>query len=491
MVSAGAPRRGYGWGMCRTLLLVPLAGCGALAGGAEENGASQAIADAAWHYDVTVSEDLSRADVRLELRETPPPALILGLSEGLPYLGDAVARWSGSRMLLGADGDALLLDDVGPDASIRYSVSLGRLADDRRGGRVGRDVVLTPGLVLLRPRPLPDAPHASLTLHLPKGAASSAPWARTSTGTYSLDESSFRWRGFFAIGPMETHEVRIGQATLNAAILDHPHAATWGGLERWLTRAADAVADLYGGFPVERCQVVVKPVPSDEAVPFGETLRGGGRATVLYVGDHATDRDFEDDWVAVHELTHLGMPAIPEGDAWLSEGFVQYYTETLRGRAGLLDERAAWQCVVDGFERGRRSGTGRTLAEESDAMHRTHSWFRVYWGGAAIAMFLDVELRQASRGGLSLDDAMREVRRTFSPRPKEASAAEIVKHLDEWLGRPLFSEISSRHLAEKRFPPVEETLRRLGVVVRDGVVSLDDAAPDATIRRAIMTRARR
>ena len=38
----------------------------------------------------------------------------------------------------------------------------------------------------------------------------------------------------------------------DVAVLDRPHAATWAGIERWLTTAARAETSLYAGFPVSR-----------------------------------------------------------------------------------------------------------------------------------------------------------------------------------------------------------------------------------------------
>jgi predicted metalloprotease with PDZ domain len=226
-------------------------------------------------------------------------------------------------------------------------------------------------------------------------------------------------------------------------------------------------------------------------VPFGETQRGGGRAVVFSVGAEAEDGDFADDWVATHEFSHLGMPAFDEKDAWMSEGFVQYFNDTLMGRAGILDERATWGEIVAGFDRGRRNATKAPLRDVSATMNRTHSYLRVYWAGAAIAMLLDVELRRASGGKQSLDDAMLEVHRAFADRPVEATSEEVIAHLDRWLGRPLFSETTSKWLAAADFPDVAPALAELGVVGKGRAVTLDDAAPLAAMRKAIMASPRR
>lgn len=474
--------------MKSTLLfaIVASAGCAVAAPRAERSVAPQRDGD--WHYDVAVSEDLARMDVRLTFAGDVPQRLDLGIDEGTPYLSHVVLENGSASRALAREGNAFVTGNAQDGATITYRVDFARLVEEQRGQRAGRDRSASPGLWLLRPYRLPETPRATLTLHVPEGNAASVPWRRIGPGeTFALDASAFRWRGFAAFGPMERREMAVAGATFDVAILDFPHAVTWPGVERWLARGASATADLYREFPVPRVQIVLRPTASNEAVSFGETQRGGGPAVLFRIGSEARDADFDDDWVATHEFAHLGMPAIADADAWLSEGFIQYYTEVLRGRAGILDERGAWQQIVAGFSRGRAQGVNGSLAETSASMQRAHAYMCVYWGGAAIALLLDVELRRSSGGQLSLDDAMREVRRVFNVPARHATAAEILRHLDAWLGRPLFSETAARHLAASEFPDVAPVLAELGVVVRGDRVSFDDAAPLAAMRRAIMT----
>jgi len=171
----------------------------------------------------------------------------------------------------------------------------------------------------------------------------------------------------------------------------------------------------------------------------------------------------------------------------MAEGWVTYYTELVRTRAGHRTELEGWQAVLDGFERGRRTDAGMTLAKTSDAMHETRAYQRVYWGGAAIAMLADVELRLESKGTRSLDDAMRELRRCCGDADHQWKAEALLEHLDAWYGRPLFTATASAVLHRSDFPDVEAVLARIGVTQdRDGKARLDDEHPAADIRRAIM-----
>jgi hypothetical protein len=443
---------------------------------------------AAWSYDVRVSDDLARIDVTMAIRGAPPESLVLGDARGAKYVKYPAAEWRGGSKDLANAGGEFALEGVGDDAQITWRVDVEAMSTD--GGpamRVGRSLCASPGLWLLRPRRIRPGDEASLALHLGDGDEASVPWERRADGSYRLPENAFHWRGFAAFGTLDKHAIDVPGGRLDVAVLDRRIAAPWPALEKWLSAAARAQAPLWRAFPVASAQVVVRPVSSSAAVPFGETLRGGGAAVIFLVGDEAHERSFADDWVAVHEFAHLGVPAIAPEDAWMSEGFIQYYTEVLMGRAGLYDERRAWEEMVAGFERGRRDGTGAPLDAESAGMAKSHSYLRVYWAGAAIALLADVEIRRGSKGGRSLDDAMREISRAFAGRNDGVPAKEIVAHLDRWLGRPLFARLTTQHLQSHEFPDVADTLARLGVVVRGGrMTGLDETASDAGLRRTIL-----
>jgi len=94
-----------------------------------------------------------------------------------------------------------------------------------------------------------------------------------------------------------------------------------------------------------------------------------------------------------------------------------------------------------------------------------------------------VPLVVAARDGAA--DAFRELHRRFATDTVETSADACVAALDRWLGRPLFSETCGRHLAGQGVADMTALLRDLGVVVEDGRVRLDDAAPLASVRRVI------
>ena len=186
---------------------------------------------------------------------------------------------------------------------------------------------------------------------------------------------------------------------------------------------------------------------------FGMVRRGGGASVLLIPSMRATSAGLGSDWVAVHELSHLWLPRMVAEDRWLSEGIATYLQEVLRARCGRQSSERAWSRLRDGFERGRRSGTGRRLVAESSAMNRTGAYFRVYWAGAAFALETDVRLRQESAGEMSL---LRAIDRAYGswPEARPLRATVFLEALERASGSSFIRELGQRYAEQADFPDV-------------------------------------
>jgi predicted metalloprotease with PDZ domain len=229
-------------------------------------------------------------------------------------------------------------------------------------------------------------------------------------------------------------------------------------------------------------------------------LRGGGPAVVILLKRGANAATLADDWTATHEFLHLGVPRLPPEDSWLFEGLATYYTELTRARAGLITSKQAYQHLLEGFERGRHGGSGGggssggsggssggslTLREESAQMRERHSFYRVYWAGAAIAFLADVAARRA--GTATLDGALRSFAACCASSEHEATADSVLAALAAFGATRLTTE-AQRWLDSKEFPDVDEALRTLGVTFGGHGAAVFGRAPNAAIRDAIMAR---
>lgn len=459
-----------------------LAGC-AHAPGRGQDGALR------WRYRVEVPAEVDRLRVEVCFPERPPRRLVIDERDASAIAAVEQVTADGGAARLDSAAGAIVLGPLPPGACVRYAVALDTLlAGDgtRHQTRVGEVVSTDPRLWLWRPATLYYEAQIELSLALAPGVEASVPWEPLGEGRFDVPITALMWASHAVFGPLVRQRVEAAGATLDVAIVDNPRKLTAAGLARWLTTAADTVATLYGRFPAERMQVTVVPFAGGGGpVYFGMAMRGGGPAVLLLVSSEAADHEFPGEWVAIHEFLHHGMPFVRPEDAWLSEGFVTYYTEVLPTRRGFRSERAGWQALAEGFARGRRDGTGQDLRAESRDMHETRSYQRVYWGGAAIALLADVDLRAGER---SLDGAMQHLRRCCAHAPRLWSATDLLRELDAWAARPVFVALASAWLRAPEFPDLEEVYRKLGVDVIKGIVTLHDAAPAADVRRAIFAR---
>lgn len=155
-------------------------------------------------------------------------------------------------------------------------------------------------------------------------------------------------------------------------------------------------------------------------------------------------------------------PWVERDGAWLYEGLASYYQQVARGRSGVFSPAETWAALERGFERGRRSGTGRTLREESRRMRETHSFRRVYWAGAAVAFRWDVELLRRTDGRRDLGAALRDLARDLPLRRRVHTVDEVLDALDARLERPLFRPVAEQALASAEFPEVDDLFAAVG-----------------------------
>ncbi len=443
-----------------------------------------------WEYRVRFDEGLQTMQVEICFRNFSPRRLTLGERIPLQRLRFDTRGPNATRVEVRPDGVYPI--GLRSGGCIRYSMAI----DSLRGGgrrqkvnRVGKDIIGPPGALFLKPALWPGDAQVGLSFELPQGYRAAVPWPADpdTPGRYLPDRFALRLEGLIAVGRFPVDEIRVAGTVVDIAVLDAPRRASPEGIRTWIRAAVSAVADLYGKFPMPHVTALIQPVPSGKpGVVFGQAMRAGGGHVHLLLSSRAQDSQLPGEWIAIHEMTHLGMPWTYDTDSWLQEGFVTYYQEVLRARAGFLTEQGGWQQLHEGFGRGRRSGGSRTLADESKDMYRYHTFHRVYWGGAAIALRIDVELRKRSGGRRSLDDVMRMLQRNFGTTRQPHHAIDLMRAVDRWLGQPICTVIADVCLQSRKFPSVEPAYEALGLISLDGRVVYAKTAPQAADRSRIM-----
>jgi len=171
-------------------------------------------------------------------------------------------------------------------------------------------------------------------------------------------------------------------------------------LLQWIERSEGIVAAYYGRFPTSSLRVQIVPQEGG-GVRGGKTWAGFIR---MQVGREVTTDQLMDDWVLVHEMSHLALPDVGDNQTWLSEGLAVYVEGVARVQAGNRSQQDVFA------EQMRQMPKGMPRAGEQ-GLDNTHTWARTYWGGAMFCFLADVEIHRRTGNRLGLQDGMRAVAR--------------------------------------------------------------------------------
>lgn len=249
-----------------------------------------------------------------------------------------------------------------------------------------------------------------------------------------------------------------------------------GRILDWVQSSARAVTAYYGRFPASSTRLLIVPKAGD-GISGGRTWAHRGAMIRIRVGAAATESDFDEDWVLVHEMTHLALPSLPDRHEWLEEGLATYVEAIARAQAGELDAEAVWKGFMDGMPNGLPGPGDRGL-------DRTHTWGRTYWGGAMFCLLAEVEIRRRTDNRRGLQDALRAILAEGNMETV-ATIESLLEIGDRAVGAPVLTELYGRMKDRPAPTDLEVMWRRLGIERNGRTVRFNDEAPDAEIRRAV------
>ncbi|MBT8468883.1 MAG: hypothetical protein KJN97_09055 [Deltaproteobacteria bacterium] len=394
------------------------------------------------HYTVTISDNFGGARVRACFNGVALASLVPMNASASSQLRSA----SIDGIPLEIHDGRILLDEPSRHECVNYETqfkpSRFRLGDI--------SAVLSQSQWLWRPEPLPNEVSTSVRFTVPGDGRVSLSWPQ-SNGVYHPRRDVFFVETFGVFGAFNWQAFSVADARIEVARLGPTPRE--GDVRRWLTRAVEATASVGGRFPRDRLQFVIVSVDDPgAAVAFGMVRRGGGTSILLLPSVGVEVAQLEADWVAIHELSHLWLPRLYPEDRWLSEGIATYLQEVLRARCGLQSSARAWRRIRDGFERGRRSGSGRTLADESRSMNRTGAYQRVYWAGTAFALETDLRLRRRSNGESTLFTVLNDAQRNWAQETRAVSASRVLAALEQSSGAEFIKALGERYAKSSDFP---------------------------------------
>ena len=275
-----------------------------------------------------------------------------------------------------------------------------------------------------------------------------------------------------------TKDLKVAGADIRVDVEDGGFRGGTAPIMAWITRSAEIVAHYYDRFPTATLRL---HVVSEEggSVRTGKTFGYDGGVIRVQVGRDVTEDELNNDWVLVHEMTHLALPYIGEEHSWLSEGLAVYIEGVARVQAGNRTQPDVWSEEIRSMPRG--------LPQPGDrGLDHTHTWGRTYWGGAMFCLLADVEIHRRTRNRFGLQDAMRAVLRASGGLPAEWPIERVLKTGDAAVGTPVLENLYAQMKDAPVTPDLMGLWRKLGVEPDGASVRLIDDAPLAEVRQAIM-----
>ena len=273
-------------------------------------------------------------------------------------------------------------------------------------------------------------------------------------------------------------ELTVGGAVLRVDLDRSAFGDGATAILEWVRRSADIVTRYYARFPTT--SVTVRLVPQEGGgVHGGKTFANPDAYIRVQLGREVTPPELLNDWVLVHEMTHLALPDTGEAHAWLSEGIATYVEGVARVQAGNRSETDVWAEEMRAMPRG--------LPQPGDrGLDQTHTWGRTYWGGAMFCLLADVDIRRRTQLRFGLQDALRAVLRESGGLAADWPIERVLRSGDAAVGTSTLEDLYA-HMKDAPVAPDLMTLwRELGVTPQGDSVTLSDSAPLAEVRHAIM-----
>jgi hypothetical protein len=247
----------------------------------------------------------------------------------------------------------------------------------------------------------------------------------------------------------------------------------------WISSAADAVSAYFGRFPVPHARILVRPVEGRSGVFNGTTYGYRGGFTRISIGQLTGQDELDNDWMMTHELLHLAFPDVTgEQHHWIEEGMATYIEPIARAQIGAIRLERVWGDMARHMPQG--------LPQYGDqGLDNTDSWANTYWGGAVFWLVADVRIREHTNNRKGLQDAMRAILAAGGSIREEWPIESVLKTGDTAIGGRVLTDLYNQMKAKPVHTDLNDLWRKLGIQVNNNVVTFDDNAPLANIRKAI------
>ncbi len=274
-------------------------------------------------------------------------------------------------------------------------------------------------------------------------------------------------------------EIQVGNTTLTLyAELDKYEIGAQAIID-WVKESATIVANYYGQFPVDHASVVLDSFQGSGVIA-GRAHGQPVLQVVIEIGEYATQKQLDKDWILIHELIHFALADIPDRHHWLEEGLPTYIESISRIHSGDLEEKFVWKGFMKNMPKGMPLGDDRGL-------DNARSIGRMYWGGALFCLLADIEIHKQTDNQYGLQDVVQAIVKNKMTMDKSTTIDEIIRIADEKSGTTVMRELYERMKDRPGQVNLNAVWSELGIIynVKSGEVTFDDSAPLANIRKSI------
>ncbi len=276
-------------------------------------------------------------------------------------------------------------------------------------------------------------------------------------------------------------QTNVGGATIEVVFAPGKLNLPESKILAWITTAAEAVTEYFGRFPLPHPKIVVHPEEGRDGIFHGVTYGSEGGWTRISVGQKTDQKTIDNDWMMTHEMIHMAFPDVEGAERehhWIEEGMATYIEPIARCQIGTLKVERVWGEMARYMPQG--------LPKEGDqGLDNTHTWGRTYWGGALYWLLADVQIREHTENRKGLQDAMRAIMEAGGKIVHDWPIEKVFEVGDRATGSTVLADLYNQMKAAPVQTNLDELWRKLGVQVNNGVVTFNDKAPLANIRKAI------
>lgn len=223
-------------------------------------------------------------------------------------------------------------------------------------------------------------------------------------------------------------------------------------LQNWIIRTDTALTELVGELPFTRHIFFHRRDDSGEPVPWAHTQRGSTQGVHFYVDLSYPQQDFDEDWTAPHELSHLVIPYLGRKNAWFAEGFASYMQYQVMMQMGVLTSTDAQQRYTQRIKRAEKKFALDDLpfTEAAPKLRGMGQYPTMYWGGAVY--FKQVAQQLDGQGKASLLATLASY--VSCCRNDEASLQTLIEQLDQLASGEVFRHCMDEFERQPGFPDI-------------------------------------